>query len=183
MRKIIATEFYSLDGLMSDPKDEMDWVSAAADSEVGRYEDELYKGADCLLLGRVTYQIFESYWPHAGGEDLDMAGMINSMTKVVFSTTLRDVSWNNSEIRNKIDPAEIREMKSAEGKDMIIVGSAKIVQQFSEHGLIDEYHLMLNPVVLGQGKRLFEGSEKRLNLKLTEAKAYANGVVGLFYHI
>lgn len=98
MRKIIASEFYTLDGLMSDPKDEMDWVLNIFSEDVGKYEDDLYSQADTLLLGRVTYQIFESYWPQPTSEDdIEMAHKINNIMKIVFSKTLQKVEWRNCE--------------------------------------------------------------------------------------
>ena len=98
MRKIIVSEFYTLDGLMSDPKDQMEWVTANFSKELGEYEDSLYDSADTLLLGRVTYKIFESYWPTAADNpatskgDIEMAHKINAITKIVFSKSLKQVT-------------------------------------------------------------------------------------------
>ena len=129
MRKIIATEFYSLDGLISAPNETMDWVRNSFDPELGKYEDELCDKSDTLLLGRVTYKIFEGYWPtdDIDPEDIDMARKINNMTKIVFSKSLKTVEWKNSKILSEINPKEILRMKESRGKDILIVGSASIV--------------------------------------------------------
>jgi dihydrofolate reductase len=183
MRKIIATEFYSLDGLMSDPNDTMEWVRNSFDPELGQYEDELYDHADTLLLGRVTYKIFESYWPNAATNpdtpegDIEMARKINDMTKIVFSKSLRNVDWKHSKIINEINPKEIMRMKQSPGKNILIVGSASIVQQLTNLGLIDEYHIVLHPVVLSRGKPLFNNIEHQVKLKLLETRTFQNGAM------
>ena len=187
MRKIIATEFYTLDGMMSDPKDTMDWVLGTFNEEMGKYENEIYDSADTLLLGEVTYKIFEGYWPYAADNpdtppgDVEMAHKINSIRKIVFSKTIKNVTWQNSEIFSDIDPEKLKAMKQSPGKSMLVVGSALIVQQLANLGLIDEYHLLLHPVVLGTGKPLFKDIKEKVNLKLLEAKDFGNGVVLLKY--
>ncbi len=187
MRKIVASEFYTLDGLMSDPKDEMDWVLSIFSEDVGKYENEIYDRMDTLLLGRVTYKIFESYWPQAAENpstsegDIEMAHKINNIMKIVFSKTLQKVEWKNSRLINEINPEEIMKMKKQKGKDMLIVGSANIVQQFTNLGLIDEYHFLIHPVVLSNGKPLFKNVTEKHNLKLLETKTFKNGVVGIYY--
>lgn len=187
MRKIIATEFYTLDGLMSDPKDEMEWVLTTFSEDIGKYEDDVYDRIDTLLLGRITYKIFEGYWPQALDNpttpegEIELAKKINNAEKIVFSKTLQDVTWKNSKIIRQINPEEIMKIKKEKGKDLLIVGSASIVQQLTNFGLIDEYHLLLHPVVLGTGKALFKNIDNRKTLKLTGSKKFSNGVVGLFY--
>jgi len=125
MRKIIVSEFYTLDGLMSDPEDKMDWVTSIFTPDVGKYEDDLYDSADTLLLGRVTYKIFESYWPIAPDNpktskgDIEMAHKINNITKIVFSKTLKKVKetpvWKNVRLFKKIIPEEIKKTKTKTG--------------------------------------------------------------------
>lgn len=182
-RKIIATEFYTLDGLMSDPKDEMEWVLSTFSEDLGKYEDELYDQSDTLILGRVTYKIFESFWPTAEEDPTngEMAKKINRAAKIVFSKSLKEVSWRNSKILNDINPEEINKLKKQNGKDILIVGSAEIVKQFTNLGLIDEYHFIVHPVILSEGKPLFKNLKAQVNLKLKEMKQFSNGVVGLFY--
>jgi len=183
MRKIIATEFYTLDGLISDPKDQMEWVTATFSEDLGKYEDELYDQSDTLILGRVTYKIFEGFWPTAEEDPTngEMAKKINRAAKIVFSKSLKEVSWRNSKILNDINPEEINKLKKQNGKDILIVGSADIVKQFTNLGLIDEYHFIVHPVILSEGKPLFKNLNAQVNLKLKEMKQFSNGVAGLFY--
>ncbi len=183
MRKIIATEFYTLDGLMSDPEDKMEWVITSFDPELGKYESDLYDKADTLLLGRMTYKIFESYWPTVATnpdfpkEDIEMAYKLNNITKIVFSKSLKKVQWKNSIILNEISPKEIIRMKQSSGKHILIVGSASIVQQLTNLGLIDEYHLVFHPVILGKGKALFKNVENQIKLSLLKTTVFQNGVI------
>lgn len=182
MRKIIAAEFLSVDGFMSDPNDEMKWVIDDFNEEVGKYEDELYDNADTLFLGRITYKIFESYWPYpTKEEDMEMSKKINNINKIVFSKTLNRVEWENSTLVKDIGQEEIMRMKEQPGRNMIIVGSASIVQQFANLNLIDEYQLLVHPVVLGNGKPLFKNINDKRNLKLVNTRNYANGVILLEY--
>jgi len=187
MRKIIVSEFYTLDGFMSDPEDKMDWVLGSFNDEMGKYESELYDNADTLLLGKTTYKIFEGYWPQAPSNpatsrgDIEMAHKINNITKIVFSHSMEGVEWQNSKLLKDIDPEEIVKMKQGAGKNILVIGSASIVQQLTNLGLIDEYHLLLHPVVLGRGKPLFKDIRKKHDIKLFEAKTFSNGVVKLCY--
>jgi dihydrofolate reductase len=188
MRKIIASEFYSLDGFISDPKEDMAWVLSDFSEDMGEYEDDIYKKADTLLLGRKTYRIFEGYWPAAAenpstpAEDAGMAHTMNKIKKIVFSKTIKEVTWQNSYLKKEIDQDEINNMKKEEGKNMLVIGSSEIVQQFSRLGLIDEYHLLVHPVILGEGIPLFNNLKEMQKLKLFGSKQFSNGVVGLFYH-
>ncbi len=187
MRKIIVSEFYTLDGLMSDPQDQMDWVTGSFNDEMGKYESDLYDSADTLLLGRTTYKIFEGYWPNAASNpatppgDIEMAHKINKITKIVFSHSMEGVEWKNSKLLKEINPEEIVKLKKEKGKNILVVGSASIVQQLTNLGLIDEYHLLVHPVVMGNGKPLFKDIRQKHDLKLLEAKTFHNGVVMLRY--
>jgi len=187
MRKIIASEFYTLDGLMSDPKDEMEWVLNIFSKDVGKYEDDIYDQIDTLMLGRITYKIFEGYWPQALNNpatpegEKEMAKKIDQAVKIVFSRSLKKVDWKNTKILNEINPAEIKKMKQQKGKHILLVGSAQIVQQFTDLDLIDEYHLLVHPVVLGIGKPLFANITSMRKLKLVKTRVFSNRVVGLFY--
>ena len=187
MRKIIVSEFYTLDGLMSDPEDKMEWVTGSFNDEMGKYESDLYDNADTLLLGRTTYKIFEGYWPQAPSNpatsqgDIEMAHKMNNLTKIVFSHTLESVEWKNSKLLKEINPEEIVKMKQGKGKNILVIGSASIVQQLTNLGLIDEYHLLVHPVVLGSGKPLFKNIKDRLGLKLVKTETFKNGVVLLLY--
>lgn len=187
MRKIIVSEFYSLDGLMSDPHDQMDWITGTFNEEMGKYESDLYDSADTLLLGRTTYKIFEGYWPNAASNpatppgDIEMAHKINNITKIVFSHSMEGVEWKNSKLLKEINTEEIVKLKQKKGKNILVIGSASIVQQLTNLGLIDEYHLLVHPIVLGRGKPLFKNIKDRLNLKLVKTNTLKNGVVLLLY--
>jgi dihydrofolate reductase len=187
MRKLIVTEFYSLDGLMSDPQDQMDWVTTTFSQDMGKYVEDVYANADTLFLGGVTYKIMANYWPTADTNpeafqgDAEAAHIMNSIRKVVFSKNLKDLAWSNSALKTEIVPEEIKKMKQEPGKNMLVAGSASIVQQLTNFGLVDEYHLLVHPVILGTGKPLFKDMSERHNLKLISTEVFKNGVVLLRY--
>jgi dihydrofolate reductase len=185
MRKIIVTMWVTLDGFIAGSNGEMNWIMV--DQAMGQYEDDLVSSADTLILGRVTYQSFAGSWPHvpenpsvSEGEK-EYARKLNSMRKIVFSKSLEKAEWNNSQLVKEVIPEEIAKMKQEPGKDILIYGSASIVQTFTNLGLIDEYQLLVHPVVLGSGKPLFKGIAKPVHLKLLETKSFQSGVVGLYY--
>jgi dihydrofolate reductase len=144
-------------------------------------------GADTLLLGRVTYQSFAGSWPKTAENPSapepvrEYARKLNAMRKVVFSKTLDMVEWNNSTLAREIVPEEIEKMKREPGKNMLVYGSASIVQALTNLRLIDEYQLLLHPFLLARGKRLFEGLSEKTKLELARAKAHRSGVVLLCY--
>ena len=187
MRKLIVTEFYSLDDLMSDSEDKMDWVTTTFSQDMGKYVGDVYANADTLFLGEVTYQIMATYWPTADTNpeafqgDAESAHTMNSIRKVVFSKNLKDLAWSNSALKTEIVPEEIKKMKQEPGKNMLVAGSASIVQQLTNFGLVDEYHLLVHPVILGNGKPLFKDIRERHNLKLISTEVFKNGVVLLRY--
>lgn len=183
MRKVIAAEFVTLDGLMSDPNDEMDWVLSSFNEEMAREVAAQQKSIDTMLLGRVTYEIFAGYWPTVASENEDPAVIahMNETPKVVFSRTLDRVAWANARLVKERIADEVRRLKGLPGKNIAIIGSASIVQQLANHGLVDEYRLMVHPVVLGSGKPLWTEIEHRRHLRLTKAESFANGVVSLRY--
>ena len=132
-------------------------------------------------------EIFESYWPTAETNpdafqsDAEMSHKINNIRKIVFSRSLEKLTWSNSVLVTEIVPEEIIKMKQAPGKDILVVGSASLVQQLTNLGLVDEYHLLVHPVVLASGKPLFKDIKERHDLKLLEARTFKNGVVLLRY--
>ncbi len=187
MRKVIVTMWITLDGFIAGPNNEMNWVADHYDEAMGNYENDLVSAADTLLLGRVTYESFAGAWPYvpdnpsASEGEKEYARKLNAMRKIVFSRTLEKVEWNNSRLVKEIIPEEIENMKQEQGRDIVIYGSASIVQTLTNLGLIDEYQLLVYPVVLGSGKLLFKDIKDRVNLKLLQAKTFPSGVVGLYY--
>jgi len=136
---------------------------------------------DTLLFGRTTYEMMAGYWPTATAEDPVIARSMNALPKIVFSSSLKKADWNNTRVMNRIDPGEIARLKEQPGRDMVIYGSGIIVSTLTRLGLIDEYRLIVNPVILGNGKPLFNGLTERLSLKLREAKEMGSGNVLLRY--
>jgi dihydrofolate reductase len=187
MRKIIVTMWTTLDGFIAGPNGEMDWVGAFYDEAMGNYEYDLVSAADTLLLGRVTYQSFAGAWPHvpenpnAQKGEVEYAHRLNAMRKIVFSRTLPHAEWNNSTLLKEIVPAEFNTMKQEPGRDMVIYGSASIVRALTNLGLIDEYQLLVHPIVIGSGKPLFKDIEHKVNLKLINTRTHPSGVVILYY--
>ncbi|GHO99420.1 hypothetical protein KSF_094680 [Reticulibacter mediterranei] len=185
MGKIITTTWVSLDGFIAGPNGEMDWVMV--DEEMGKYEDDIVSASDTLLLGRVTYQSFAGSWPYvpdnpqaSEGEKV-YARKLNAMRKIVFSTTLPAAEWHNSLLLKEVQPEEITTLKQESVGNMLIYGSASIVQNLTNLGLIDEYQLLVHPVVLGGGKSFFNDIQNRQNLQLVQTKTFPTGVVGLYY--
>jgi dihydrofolate reductase len=187
MRKIVLTEWVSLDGYTAGPNNDMSFVGESFNEEMGQYEDEILSSGDTLLLGRVTYESFAGAWPHvpnnpnASEGEKQYARKLNAMRKIVFSKTLASADWEKSEIVRSIDPEFLRSLKDQSGKDILIYGSASIVQQLTNFGLIDEYQVLVHPVVLGGGKALFNGVTDTQRLQLVSAKPFTSGLVLLTY--
>jgi dihydrofolate reductase len=182
--RLIATEFVSLDGVMEDPGGSEDFEHGGWSFKVERGEegdkfklDETLQ-SDALLLGRVTYQGFADAWPSRTGE---FADKFNSMPKFVVSTTLEDPEWNNTTVIKGNVAEEVSKLKQRSGGDIVIHGSAQLVQTLLEDDLIDEYRLMVFPIVLGSGKRLFRDTDKATTLKLVDSKTVGAGVLILTY--
>ena len=175
----------TLDGFFEGPNKELDWH--IVDEEFNEYAIDLLSNVDAILFGRVTYQLMADYWPAAATNpstsksDLEIADKMNNLPKIVFSKTLQEVEWNNSRLVKENIAEEISKMKQQPGKDMVIFGSGSIVSTFMQHGLIDEYRIIVNPVVLGNGKPLFKGINDKHNLKLLKTRVFSSGIVILFY--
>ena len=185
MREVIITMWVTLDGFIAGPNNDMSWVRV--DEAMGTYENDLVSAADTLLLGRMTYQSFAGSWPHvpdnpaASEGEKEYARKLNSMRKIVFSKTLETAKWNNSTLLHDISPDDIVALKQESGKNIVIYGSASVVQALMELGLIDEYQLLVHPIILGSGKRLFRDGSHTTALRLVEAKTFSSGVVLLSY--
>jgi dihydrofolate reductase len=188
VRKIVLTEWVSLDGYTAGPNNDMSFVGESFDEDMGKYESDILDTGDTLLLGRVTYESFAGSWPYVPDKpdvseaEKDYARRLNAMRKIVFSTTLPSADWNKSTLLREIDAEAVKQWKQEDGKDMLIYGSASIVQQLTNLGLIDEYQVLVHPVVLGGGKALFANVADKNRLRLVSAKPFRSGVVLLTYH-
>jgi len=184
MRKLAVFNHVSLDGYFVDGTGGMSWAHAGLkDAEWNGFVAENAAGGGPLLFGRITYELMTSYWPTplATQHDPVVAERMNSLPKVVFSRTLDKASWNNTKLVKGNLAAEIRRLKKEPGDGMVILGSGNLVSQLAQEGLIDAYQVVVNPIVLGKGRTMFDGVKERLNLKLTKTRAFGNGNVFLSY--
>jgi dihydrofolate reductase len=185
-RKITVFNNVSIDGYFSGPNGEIDWFKVAKDPEYERVTHKMAKSGGSLMFGRTTYEMMKSYWtsPDAIKNDPGMAQVVNNSPKIVFSKTLKNVEedkvWKNVTVLNEINPEEIFKLKMQEGKNITILGSGTIVQRLTDLALIDEYMLVVNPVVLGVGRNLFK-DVKKIRLKLIESRVFKNWIVWLRY--
>ena len=185
MRKLIVFNNTSLDGYFTGLDGDM---SFAHNVDPDREWDDFIlgnaSGESILLFGRITYELMESYWPtpFAAEQMPEMAAQMNRSAKIVFSRSLDHVSWSHTRLAKGDPIAEVRRLKEADGdQHLVILGSGSIVAQLAPSGLIDEYQIVVVPVVLGAGRTLFEGIEAKLALKLTASRGFANGNVFLSY--
>lgn len=180
MSRIVVTEFVSLDGVMEEPR----WTFGfERGPEGGKFKyDELF-GSQALLLGRVTYQGFAQAWPSMGTDDFGRR--MNAIPKYVVSATLpgNEATWGPTTVIRGEAAAEIAKLKAAPGGDLLVEGSCQLVQTLTQHGLVDEYRLMVFPIILGAGKRLFPGQMSTpATLTLADSKIDRDGVLLLTYH-
>jgi dihydrofolate reductase len=182
MPKLVVYNAVSLDGYFTDANGDMSWAHKT-DSEWQAFVSENASGGGQLLFGRVTYDLMASFWstPLAAQSNPIVVERMNSLRKFVFSTTLDKVSWNNTTLLKGDLTTEVRKLKQEAGPNMVIMGSGSVVAQLADAGLIDEYQIVLNPVVVGNGRTLFEGVKKKLPMKLAKSRAFGNGNVVLFY--
>jgi dihydrofolate reductase len=178
MRKVVAVELVSVDGVIEAPEG---WAFAYSNDEMEQANASGMAASDTLLLGRVTYEQMAAYWPNqAGGEP--MVDYINGVPKFVVSETMEaPLGWNNSTLIKGNVTEEIAELKRLPGKDITIIGSAALVRSLLQGGLLDELRLMVHPLVLGGGKRLFEDGGDQKALELVESKTFGTGVLYLTY--
>jgi dihydrofolate reductase len=185
MRKIIVSEFVTLDGVMEDPggSEKTKRGGWAFQFERGPEGDKFkldeVMESEAMLLGRITYEGFAEAWPAREGE---FADKMNNMPKYVVSITLKKAEWANTKVINNNIVEEIAKIKAQPGGDVLVAGSRTLVDTLRQHNLVDEYRLMVYPVILGSGKRLFEDGGNRVALKLTEARPIGDGVLILVYH-
>ncbi|HVN65381.1 MAG TPA: dihydrofolate reductase family protein [Methanomicrobiales archaeon] len=187
MGRIVTFTHMSVDGYFAGPAGEIDWFSHE-DEEDRQFSAEVSRGSGTLIFGRTTYDLMAGYWttPEAARANPDVAEVMNNTPKIVFSTTLKPSQgrplWKNTRVIPEIRREEIRGMKRDAAGDFAILGSGSIVQEFARLGLIDEFQVMVNPVILGEGKYLFR-DVGRLNLKLVENRTFRNGRVFLRYGV
>jgi dihydrofolate reductase len=184
MKKIIVSEFMTLDGVIEAPGGEpghphSGWVFRFMGPEQLSYKLEEVLEAESLLIGRVTYESFAGAWPKRSGE---FADKMNAMRKHVVSTTLRDPQWNNCTVIKDNVPGQIAQLKQEEGGPILVTGSRTLVHTLMEHDLVDEYRIMIFPVVLGSGRRLFPQTPRMTVLRLSDTQTFPSGVVVHTYH-
>lgn len=173
MSKLVVSEFMTLDGVIEAPET---WSFPYFDSEIGKLKHDELVATGAHLLGRVTYEGFAAAWPSRTDEQ-GFAERMNSLPKYVVSTTLTRAEWNNSHVIKGDVADEVVKLKQQAGGDILVAGSATLVQTLIEHDLVDEYRLLVYPIALGNGKRLFGDTSRQVKLKLLEARSFASGVV------
>lgn len=184
MRKLGSFIQVSLDGYFADPDGDIGWAHKdPQDAEWNAFVSNNAKSGGELVFGRKTYEMMASYWPTpmAAKNNPVVAEGMNRMPKIVFSRTLSEASWNNTTIVKGDLAAEMRKLKNAPGPDMAILGSGSIVAQLAEGKLIDGFQVVVCPLVLGGGEKWFDGVKDKLDLKLTQSRAFGNGSVLLTY--
>ena len=181
MRKVFLFMMITLDGFFEGPDHEIDWHNV--DEEFNEFAIDQLNEVDALLFGRVTYQGMASYWPTPFAKENDpiIAEKMNTIPKIVFSRTLDKVDWNNSRLVKENIAGEVSQLKQEQGRDLAIFGSANLAVSFLQMGFIDELRIMVNPVVLGNGKPLFTGIHGKVKLKLIKIRTFRSGNVLLYY--
>jgi dihydrofolate reductase len=179
MRKVIASEFLSLDGVMESPEK---WHFPYFNEEMGQAIGEGFAAADAMMMGRVLYEEWAAFWPEQDLNENPMAARMNGIQKYVVSTSLKEpLEWSNSTLIQGDVAEEIAKLKQEEGGDIVISGSGALVRSLLHYGLLDELKLMIHPIVVGSGKRLFEDGEEQTALELVDSKTFGTGVLYLTY--
>ncbi|TMI27364.1 dihydrofolate reductase [Candidatus Bathyarchaeota archaeon] len=185
MRKIILAMQVTLDGFVAGPKGELDWL--ADDEEQGKDLFRMLRSADTFLLGRAMYPGYAKYWrsvlanPAAKKGELKFARIAEKTPHIVFSRTMKKADWKNTRIERRGASEAIRRLKQRAGKNMVVWGGARFASSLIGLGLVDEYRLLVNPVILGKGKPLFRSMNERRRIKLVDAKKFRSGIVLLRY--
>jgi Dihydrofolate reductase len=189
MRKIIVSMNVTLDGFMAGPNCELDWHFNSWNHEMARSITKQLSEADTILMGKNTYGGMARHWSSPSAslmtprEDLDFADMLYNYPKIVFTTTLTAVGWNNVSFCRGDIYKKITSLKKRRGKHMMIYGSSKLVASLAKLDLIDEYRLWVHPILLGNGKPLFGNQQHPVNLQLYKTETFSSGVVILFYKV
>lgn len=181
MRKVIFFMLISLDGYFEGPDHAIDWHNV--DEEFNQFSNAQLDSTDLLLFGRVTYDLMAAYWPTAAAarDDPVTAAAMNRLPKIVFSRTLKVARWQNTRLVKENIVEEIQRLKAEPGRDIFIFGSSDLSLTLISHGLIDEFRILVNPIVLGKGTPLFKGLQERLHLLLLKTQTFQNGNVLLCY--
>ena len=187
MKKLILQEFVSVDGLAAGPNDSVDFVPASnqGDQRFGQRQMEFLDSIDTILLGRVTYEMFAGHWPNVPpGPDKPFADKLNAIPKIVFSKTLDRAPWGSYPEARLVKTSAAKEvamLRQGSGKDMVLWGSISLAQSLMGEGLIDEYQLIVCPLVLGKGRPLFAEKKDSVTMKLLTTKSFDRGSVLLAY--
>jgi dihydrofolate reductase len=187
MKKLILQEFVSVDGLAAGPNDSVDFVPASnqGDQRFGQRQMAFLDSIDTILLGRVTYEMFAGHWPNVPpGPDKPFADKLNAIPKIVFSKTLDRAPWGSYPEARLVKTSaakEVAKLRQGSGKDMVLWGSISLAQSLMGEGLIDEYQLIVCPLVLGKGRPLFAEKKDSVTMKLLTTKSFDRGSVLLAY--
>jgi dihydrofolate reductase len=177
MRRLFVSNVMSLDGFFEGPNRELNWF--IRDEEFLDYSKEMVRSVGTFLFGRRTYEVMAAYWPSAPRDEV--AEKMNGLPKVVVSSTLKKVEWNNSTLVNGNIAEEVSKLKAKPGQDIAIFGSAMLASLLLQEGLIDEYRVIIAPLLLGRGNPLFPNITQRLDLRLAKTKLLRSGVALLYY--
>ena len=182
MRRLTVFNSVTLDGYFTDKNGDMSWAHKQ-DPEWNDFTAENSKSGGELVFGRVTYDLMASFWPtpFAAQQFPEVAKQMNELPKIVFSRTMSEAAWNNTRLIKGELATEVRKLKQESGETLVILGSGSIVSQLTQAGLIDEFQIVLNPIVLGAGRTLFEGVMNRPTMKLIRTRTFTNGNVVLSY--
>jgi dihydrofolate reductase len=182
MRRVTVFNQISVDGYFTDASGDMSWAHKS-DPEWDAFVSGNAQGGGELLFGRKTYQMMESFWPTPAAFEAFpvVAEQMNALPKVVYSRTLDKATWKNTTLVKEDPAADVRKRRQSSGRDMLIMGSGTIVSLLTQHGLIDEYQFVIDPIALGGGRSLFEGMKSRLELERTSCRTFDNGNVVVSY--
>lgn len=181
MRNLILFNLMTLDGFFEGPNHDISWHNV--DEEFNDFAFEQIFSVETILFGRVTYEMMASFWPTPEAMQTDpvISNLMNTWPKIVYSRTLKEATWNNTRLVNGEAVDDVSALKQQTGKDLIIFGSANLAASLTRAGLIDEYRIMINPVILGRGVPLFQKADVPLKVELSKSRVFHNGNVLLYY--
>ncbi len=181
MRKLFAFNMVTLDGFFEGPSQDISWHTV--DEEFNQFAIEQISTVGVILFGRVTYEGMASYWPTpaAQSDDPEVANLMNTLPKAVFSRTLQKAEWNNTRLIKDNVAEEILKMKQEPGSDLAVFGSTNLLSSLMQMNLVDEHRVMVNPVLIGSGTPLFRNIAQKVNLKLVKTRTFKSGNVLLYY--